>query len=143
MGRRSQIKSLGYPDEMTKRNRYIKKKDKDFMQQLKKSLKEKKSSTDLIGWGFFSKTGGTLMDSQKFIDLCKSVLLILLTVNWITQIKKISESDIYVVWLAKTLQNNKALLSTNLFDGMYYEVTFNGDKMNYISMLIKVEKYQV
>lgn len=77
------------------------------------------------------------MDSQKFIDLCKSVLLILLTVNWITQIKKISESDIYVVWLAKTLQNNKALLSTNLFDGMYYEVTFNGDKMNYISMLIK------
>ncbi|WP_353960726.1 DUF6275 family protein [Enterococcus faecalis] len=25
-------------------------------------------------------------------------------------------------------QNNKALLSTNLFDGMYYEVTFNGDK---------------
>ena len=83
------------------------------------------------------------MDSQKFIDLCKSVLLILLTVNWITQIKKISESDIYVVWLAKTLQNNKALLSTNLFDGMYYEVTFNGDKMNYISMLIKVEKYQV
>ena len=41
------------------------------------------------------------MDSQKFIDLCKSVLLILLTVNWITQIKKISESDIYVVWLAK------------------------------------------
>ena len=27
------------------------------------------------------------MDSQKFIDLCKSVLLILLTVNWITQIK--------------------------------------------------------
>ena len=46
-------KSLGYPDEMTKRNRYIKKKDKDFMQQLKKSLKEKKSSTDLIGWGYF------------------------------------------------------------------------------------------
>lgn len=56
------------------------------------------------------------------------MLLILLIVNWITQIKKISESDIYVVWLAKTLQNNKALLSTNLFDGMYYEVTFNGDK---------------
>ena len=83
------------------------------------------------------------MDSQNLLIYVKSVLLILLTVNWITQIKKISESDIYVVWLAKTLQNNKALLSTNLFDGMYYEVTFNGDKMNYISMLIKVEKYQV
>ena len=28
----------------------------------------------------------------------------------------------------KTLQNHKALLSTTVSDGMYYEVTFNGDK---------------
>ncbi|MCV6009976.1 hypothetical protein [Enterococcus faecalis] len=35
-------KSLGYPDEMTKNEiDTSKKKDKDFMQQLKKSLKEK------------------------------------------------------------------------------------------------------
>ena len=35
-------KSLGYPDEMTKKEiDTSKKKDKDFMQQLKKSLKEK------------------------------------------------------------------------------------------------------
>ncbi|KRM06976.1 hypothetical protein FC89_GL000285 [Liquorilactobacillus ghanensis DSM 18630] len=32
------------------------------------------------------------------------------------------------MWLSKTLQNNKALLSTALNDGMYYEATFNGDK---------------
>lgn len=36
--------------------------------------------------------------------------------------------DVYVVWFAKTLQNAKALLSTPLPDGMYYEVTLNGDK---------------
>lgn len=36
--------------------------------------------------------------------------------------------DIYVVWYAKTLQNAKALISTSLTDGMYYEVTYNGDK---------------
>ena len=36
--------------------------------------------------------------------------------------------DVYVVWFCKTLQNWKCLLSTNLSDGMYYEVTFNGDK---------------
>ena len=36
--------------------------------------------------------------------------------------------DVYVVWFCKTLQNWKCLLSTNLPDGMYYEVTFNGDK---------------
>ena len=36
--------------------------------------------------------------------------------------------DVYVVWQTKVLQNWKALLSTNLPDGMYYECTFNGDK---------------
>lgn len=34
----------------------------------------------------------------------------------------------YVVWLCKTLQNNKALISSDLYDGMYYEVTYNGDR---------------
>lgn len=35
--------------------------------------------------------------------------------------------DVYVVWSCKILKNNKALLSTTLPDGMYYEVTYNGD----------------
>ncbi len=42
--------------------------------------------------------------------------------------KQISSDDVYVVWLTKALQNNKALLSTTLLDGMYYELTYNGDK---------------
>ena len=40
----------------------------------------------------------------------------------------IGTNDVFVVWFCKTLQNWKALLSTTLHDGMYYEVTFNGDK---------------
>lgn len=40
----------------------------------------------------------------------------------------LTEDDIYVVWYCKTLQNHKALLSTNVSDGMYYELTFNGDE---------------
>lgn len=40
----------------------------------------------------------------------------------------INPEDVYVVWYSKTLQNAKALLSTPLPDGMYYEVTLNGDK---------------
>ena len=36
--------------------------------------------------------------------------------------------EIYVVWKAKVLQNRKYLISTTLFDGMYYELTYNGDK---------------
>jgi hypothetical protein len=37
-------------------------------------------------------------------------------------------NDVYVVWFSKTLRNWKALVSTTLPDGMYYEVTHNGDK---------------
>lgn len=40
----------------------------------------------------------------------------------------LTENDIYIVWFSKTLQNWKALLSTDLHDGLYYEVTYNGDK---------------
>ena len=67
------------------------------------------------------------MESEKFINICKE------------EVKKYAEKhldesdvkpifDVFVVWQCKTLQNNKALLSTTLFDGMYYECTFNGDK---------------
>lgn len=40
----------------------------------------------------------------------------------------ITEENVFVVWCCKTLQNNKALLSTTVSDGMYYECTYNGDK---------------
>jgi len=32
------------------------------------------------------------------------------------------------VWMCKTLQNWKFLISSTLSDGMYYELTYNGDK---------------
>jgi uncharacterized protein DUF6275 len=34
---------------------------------------------------------------------------------------------VYVVWFAKVLGNWKALVSTELLDGMYYELTYNGE----------------
>ena len=36
--------------------------------------------------------------------------------------------EVYTVWKAKVLQNWKYLLSSTLPDGMYYELTYNGDK---------------
>ena len=39
-----------------------------------------------------------------------------------------SEFEVYVVWKCKALQNWKYLLSSTLPDGMYYELTYNGDK---------------
>ena len=38
------------------------------------------------------------------------------------------EFEVFTVWKAKVLQNWKYLISSTLFDGMYYELTFNGDK---------------
>lgn len=40
----------------------------------------------------------------------------------------VPEFQVYTVWKAKALQNWKYLVSSTLFDGMYYELTFNGDK---------------
>ena len=39
--------------------------------------------------------------------------------------------DVYTVWSCKTLQNNKALISTNVTAGLYFEVTYNGDKKEF------------
>lgn len=36
--------------------------------------------------------------------------------------------DVYTVWKCKALQNWKFLISSTLPDGMYYELTYNGDK---------------
>ena len=42
--------------------------------------------------------------------------------------QKIAEKDVYIVWYCKTLQNWKALAATHLPDGMYFEITLNGDR---------------
>lgn len=65
------------------------------------------------------------MDNATFIDFCTQ-LVVDYTNNRLEV--AIDSHDVYVVWLARTLQNNKALLSTNTSDGMYYEITLNGDK---------------
>lgn len=58
--------------------------------------------------------------------------------------KQIGLEDVYVVWFCKTLQNWKALLSTNVRDGMYYEITHNGDKNEtYVDVYKKWENYAV
>lgn len=69
------------------------------------------------------------MGGDKFLELCKQEV-----VNYFngrfdrTDNYKITEENVFVVWSCKTLQNNKALLSTTVSDGMYYELTYNGDK---------------
>ncbi len=69
------------------------------------------------------------MDSNKFIPKAKELVAEYANQHLdVTDDKHISTDDVYVVWSCKTLQNSKALLSTTLYDGMYYELTYNGDK---------------
>ena len=57
---------------------------------------------------------------------------------------QISIEDVYVVWFCKTLQNWKALLSTNVPDSVYYEITHNGDKNEtYVDVYKKWENFCV
>ena len=61
-----------------------------------------------------------------------------------TNNKKITIDDVFVVWFAKTLQNWKALVSTTVSDGMYYEITHNGDKKEtYVDAYKKWENFTV
>ena len=69
------------------------------------------------------------MDSRQFEQLCKNTVYVYVNEHMDkTDEVNFTQDDIYVVWMCKTLQNNKALLSTPLHDGMYYECTYNGDK---------------
>lgn len=69
------------------------------------------------------------MNAQKFIELCKEEVVKYTNEHLDkSDNKEITDNDVFVVWSCKTLQNNKALLSTTLFDGMYYELTYNGNK---------------
>ncbi|UTY39371.1 DUF6275 family protein [Allocoprobacillus halotolerans] len=69
------------------------------------------------------------MGNKEFIELCiKSVVDYFNEHADKTDNKHITNEDVFVVWSCKALQNNKALLSTTVSDGMYYECTFNGDK---------------
>ena len=71
-----------------------------------------------------------MIDSSKFIGIAKC-----LVVNYFNDRAdktdkngSITTDDVFVVWYCKSLQNHKALLSTTVSDGMYYEITYNGDK---------------
>lgn len=57
---------------------------------------------------------------------------------------QITSDDVYVVWFCKTLQNWKVLLSTTLSDGIYYEVTYDGDKKEvYLDAYKKFENQKI
>lgn len=70
-----------------------------------------------------------MLKSKEFIKLCKELISDYVN-DHLDKTDNVSfnPEDVYVVWYCKTLQNHKSLLGTPLPDGMYYEITYNGDK---------------
>lgn len=62
------------------------------------------------------------MDNQA-IEIVRGYIL-----EHLDKSDQIPEFEVYIVWKCKILQNWKYLISSTLPDGMYYELTFNGDK---------------
>ena len=85
------------------------------------------------------------MSNSEFVKLCKEIVVKYFNDRVdTTDAANITADDVYIVWLCKTLQNNKALVSTSVADGMYYEVTYNGDKDEaYVDVYKKWQNYVV
>lgn len=85
------------------------------------------------------------MNEKDFVALVKKTVADYANQNLDkTDGKQITEDDVFIVWMCKTLQNSKAMASTTLFDGMYYELTFNGDKQElYVDAYKKWQNFTV
>lgn len=79
------------------------------------------------------------MSNEEFIEKCKE-LVREYTIEHLDKTDRLPAFDVYVVWTCKALQNSKATASTSLPDGMYYEITLNGDKGEiYLDTYKKIE----
>lgn len=85
------------------------------------------------------------MEEDRFLSVCKQIVADYTNKHIDkTDNVQITIDDVYVVWSCKVLQNNKALLSTILPDGMYYEITYNGNKCEtYVDAYKKFENFVV
>lgn len=58
-------------------------------------------------------------DSDQFLNKAKRLVVQ-------TADAELTVDDVYIVWFCKVLGNWKALISTDVFNGAYWEVTYNG-----------------
>lgn len=82
-----------------------------------------------------------MLSSKDFITKATQVVYELAEQTFdVTDNVKFTLDNVYVVWSCFILGNQKALLSTTLTDGKYYEVTYNAntDQM-YVDQYVKVQ----
>lgn len=67
------------------------------------------------------------MTNEKFIETAKALVTDYI-IEHMDKTDTIPPFEVFVVWNAYILGNIKALVSTTIHDGMYYEVTYNKEK---------------
>lgn len=92
-----------------------------------------------MGVNPFKSSGGDIPTRAKSLVL-----------NYIIENSPASEQDIlletevFVVWFVKVLQNWKALVSTSTPDGKYYEITHDGENAaTYVDIYQKVDHFEI
>lgn len=92
---------------------------------LYKCLKEKEKKE----MGYFAGTENARCTSKEDNDV-RLKMAKAAVVAWYNEHNapaKITMDDVYIVWFCKVLRNWKALAGTHNSDGMYYEITFDGN----------------
>lgn len=92
------------------------------------------------------KEGVDIMSNDEFLKKCKEIVVDYFNSQADSTDKngRITEDNVFIVWSVKVLQNNKALVSTTVSDGMYYEITHNGDKGEiYVDAYKKWKNYAI
>lgn len=75
------------------------------------------------------------MGEQEFVLICKKLIQDYYEKKLDI---KVNINQIYIVWNCKILQNNKTMISTDIEDGRYFEVIYNGDKdVYYLDSYVK------
>lgn len=92
----------------------------------------------------YVKRGATYITVDAFVEQCRH-----LVAKYINDhddsigkrgIRRLADSEVFVVWLSKTLQNHKGLFATPRSDGLYFEITYDGDKAKlYFDVYEKVQ----
>lgn len=101
--------------------------DPDIANELGVSISKFRANVAIAKVELRKKAAGT--NPNKYIDKARELVLNHYNRLYLDGDDELHISEVYVVWFSKTLQNWKALVATEIAnDGLYFEVTHNGDK---------------
>ena len=109
---------------------YIARNNEDKWELLASELYKKFKEKERKEMGYFAGTVNARCTSKEDNDV-RLKMAKAAVVAWYNEHNApalITMEDVYIVWFCKVLQNWKALAGTHHGDGMYYEVTYDGDK---------------